>query len=256
MLLYKIPGAPPLASSKSEVLDWLTPDRRQSIFSRLPLSNQSIRQSGLIDKLIKFSVLQEIALSSNSSEEPSFTDQSENTSSYSPFPNPFFIDQSDSDSYNSVSFRAFSWASEKWGDRLDSYYLQRKSSLDQLSFRMLRTTSKDMINELYHRIKAGELDFASAASTYGEGPEAKFGGLYPLQSAEKVPFGLSSLLSNLELNSVSKPLRIKNTFGIVQLIAINSSILDKSTQESLIRELLGLWISTSVSLLSSELQCD
>ena len=243
-----------MSSSKSEVLDWLTPERRQSILSRFPLDDIAIRTSGCIGSLIKFSVLEEISSLSRSSEPTSLNEVSGDGHTYSPLGKTLFVSQDDANYHDQVILKALSWAYTKWENRLDSYFLKRKSSLDQVSFRMLRCSSKDFINELYHRVKADEVDFASAASTFGEGPEAKHGGLFPLQTFESIPFGLSSLLLNLELNAVSKPIRIKKAFGIVQLIKIKTTSLDENTSKFLIQELLTFWVSTAVTTLTLELE--
>jgi hypothetical protein len=142
------------------------------------------------------------------------------------------------------------WSRQQWGHRLESLYLQRKSHLDRASCRLLRLRDKDLAHELYHRIKASEASFEQLAFQFGEGPERAQGGLLPLQTLERMPFGLAPLLESLKPGNVSLPLRLNEGFCLVQLECYQPSQFDEVTEELLLSEQLSLWIDIVVDHIS------
>ncbi len=143
------------------------------------------------------------------------------------------------------------WARKQWSNRLETVFLKRKSELDRASCKLLRTTDKDLIKELYHRIKAGETTFEEAARSYGKGSERKNGGLIPMQSLEEMPHGLGPLLSTLEPGGLSIPLQLGKSFCIVELTEWKPCQLDEDTKDFLLSEQLRLWIDFVVDTLLS-----
>ena len=98
------------------------------------------------------------------------------------------------------------WARKQWKHRIASLFLERKDSLDKASCRLLRSNNKDLLMELYHRIKNGEQTFEELSMRFGEGPERINGGLIPEQSLEKLPLGLAKVIVNLKIGHLSIPL--------------------------------------------------
>lgn len=145
------------------------------------------------------------------------------------------------------------WSRQHWAHRLQTIYLQRKSQLDRASCRLLRLKDKNLAQELYHRIKAGETSFEQAAMEFGYGLERYQGGLLPLQPLERMPFGLAPLLERLEPGRLSMPLRLEPGFCLVQLESFQPSQLDAETEELLLAEQLQLWIDAVVNVLVADL---
>ncbi len=143
------------------------------------------------------------------------------------------------------------WARTNWNHKLESLFLARKSSLDRASCRLLRLKDKDLVKELYHRIKAKETTFEEASRMFGQGPESVKGGLIPYQNLESMPHGLGPLLSRLEPGKLSNPLQMGKDCCLVQLETWQPSVLDKATEEYLLAEQLRLWIDTVVDTLVS-----
>ena len=141
------------------------------------------------------------------------------------------------------------WSRQQWGHRLESLYLQSKSMLDRASCRLLRLSNKNLAQELYHRIKAGESSFEALARQFGEGPERTQGGLIPIMPLGEMPFGLAPLLERLEPGRLSNPLRLNQGFCLVQLESFKSTVLDDATEELLLSEQLRLWIDSVVDRL-------
>ncbi len=152
-----------------------------------------------------------------------------------------------------ISAACTHWSQEKWGHRIDSLYLQKKTQLDLASCRLLRVSDKDLANELYHRVKAKEASFEELARQFGEGPERIQGGLIPLQPMHRLPFGLAPVLQRLTPKQVSTPLRLNKTFCIIELLKFSPSSLDERTSDMLLNEELKLWISSVVEILDADL---
>ena len=146
------------------------------------------------------------------------------------------------------------WSMQKWGHKIDSIFLLRKSLLDKASCRVLRIENKHMAVEIYHRIKAGETSFEQAAYEYGEGPEKYNGGLISEQSLARMPLGLGEVLGRLERGRISKPLRLGKGYCLVELISFESCSLDQATTEILLAEQMQLWIDSVVDVLQTELK--
>jgi len=146
-----------------------------------------------------------------------------------------------------VSPAALRWSRQQWGHRLQSLYLQRKSSLDRASCRLLRLKDKNLAHEIYHRIKSSETSFEQAAIEFGRGPERHQAGLLPLQPLERMPYGLAPLLERLEPGRLTMPLRLGEDFCLVKLETFQPSQLDADMEELLLAEQLGLWVDSVVN---------
>jgi parvulin-like peptidyl-prolyl isomerase len=112
---------------------------------------------------------------------------------------------------------SISWARCQWGHRLDSLFLMRKDWLDQASCRLLRVNQQGLALELYHRLLNEEATFVQLSQQFGVGPERFHGGLYKLQTLNNLPGGLGQLLRKLEPGELTKPMRIGEQFGLIQL---------------------------------------
>ncbi|HEY9665349.1 MAG TPA: peptidylprolyl isomerase, partial [Coleofasciculaceae cyanobacterium] len=63
------------------------------------------------------------------------------------------------------------------GNRLESYFLQRKTHLDQVIFSMVSTQDWNVAQELYFRLQEGEQTFAELAAQYSQGAESQTQGI-------------------------------------------------------------------------------
>ena len=139
------------------------------------------------------------------------------------------------------------WARNQWGHRLDSLFLQRKDCLDQASCRLLRVNQQGLALELYHRLLAQESTFEAVSQQYGVGPERFHGGKYKLQSLTSFPGNLGLLLRKLQPGELSKPLRIGEQFGIVQLTAFVPAVHGQSSEQRLLEMELQQWMDGMTS---------
>ena len=102
------------------------------------------------------------------------------------------------------------WAFNEWGHRLESLYLERKSGLDQLSCSLIRVSDPFLASEIYHRLRSDSIPFDQLSWQFGEGPERKNSGFFPLMRASQLPEGFMPLIKKLNEGDVLKPHRIGN----------------------------------------------
>lgn len=64
-----------------------------------------------------------------------------------------------------------------WGDKLETYFIQRKAKLDRVVYSLIRVGDVGIAQELYFRIQEGEQSFSDLAREYSQGPEGQTGGI-------------------------------------------------------------------------------
>ncbi|MEM8603917.1 MAG: peptidylprolyl isomerase [Cyanobacteria bacterium P01_H01_bin.121] len=62
-----------------------------------------------------------------------------------------------------------------WASQVESYFLKRKSQLDRVIYRLIRTQDAHLAQEIYLRLQDDHASFADLARTYSQGPEAQTG---------------------------------------------------------------------------------
>ena len=148
------------------------------------------------------------------------------------------------------------WCEEQWGHRVESLYLKRKSSLDLASCNLLTVETKELANELYHRLKAREATFASLCNIFTPENHGVRGFYYKLQSLESLPLGLGKVLGRLTVGSVSQPLPLGKKYCIVQLDQYLPCKLDSMVRRDLLAEQFMLWTDNMVHSIMVALESD
>jgi len=137
-----------------------------------------------------------------------------------------------------------------WGHKLESYFLKRKSQLEQVIYSLIRTKEKGIANELYFRIKEGEQSFAELASQYSSGPEAKTGGMLgPVELGTLHP-KLAGLLYANQPAQVLPPLPFGEWQVILRVEKLIPAQLDDSMRQRLLQEQFEAWFQEQVKRLS------
>ncbi len=104
-----------------------------------------------------------------------------------------------------------------WSNKVERYFLTRKSSLDRVVYSLMRTKNYNLAQELYYRVLEGEQSFAEVASKYSEGPEAKTGGqLGPVPLSQPHP-AISKILSVSQPGQLWSPRSLAEWTVIVRL---------------------------------------
>ncbi len=138
-----------------------------------------------------------------------------------------------------------------WGNKLESYFLSRKSKLDKVIYSLIRTKEVGIAQELYFRIREGEQSFAELAREYSQGPEAQTGGLIgPVEMSTPHP-ALAKALSVSQPGQVWPPTRLGEWLVIVRLEKFIPAQLDEPMRRQLLHELFSAWLQEQLRQLES-----
>lgn len=129
-----------------------------------------------------------------------------------------------------------------WGSKVESYFLTRKTNLDQVVYSLIRTKDLGLAQEIYFRILEGEQSFAELARQYSEGPEAHTGGLLgPVPLSQPHP-ALAKLLSVSQPSQLWPPRTLGEWFVIVRLEKFIPAQFDDAMRRYLLDEMFENWM--------------
>jgi parvulin-like peptidyl-prolyl isomerase len=122
-----------------------------------------------------------------------------------------------------------------WGHKLESYFLTRKAQLDKVIYSLIQM--QDIAaQELYFRIKEGEVDFGEVAKEYGRG-----GLMGPVELSAINPT-LAKILLFSQPGEILPPTRIGDWLVIVRLEKLVPAQLDDAMRQRLLGELYANWL--------------
>jgi len=131
----------------------------------------------------------------------------------------------------------------KFGPRVQSHFMARKSSLDRVVYSLIRTRDEGLAHELYYRILEGEQSFAECAAQFSEGPEARTGGkLGPAPLNQPHP-AISQLLSVSQPGQLWSPRRLAEWSILIRLEQFFPAQLDDAMRSHLTDELFENWLN-------------
>lgn len=137
-----------------------------------------------------------------------------------------------------------------WNNKIEAYFLQRKSQLDKVVYSLIRTKDIGIAQELYFRIQDGEQSFAELAREYSQGPEAQTGGLIgPVELSTPNPT-LAQMLCASQPGQLLPPTRLGEWLVIVRLEKFVPVQLDDATRKRLLDELFNTWLQEQLDQLS------
>lgn len=137
-----------------------------------------------------------------------------------------------------------------FGNKVGSYFLQRKTQLDRAIYSLLRVKDPHLAQELFFRIQDGEATFTELVKQYSGGKEADVGGVVG-PHALSIPHPiLAAKISSLQPGELAPPLQVADWFVIVRLEKFFPAQLDKSIQAQLIDELYEQWLQDRLNELS------
>ena len=133
-----------------------------------------------------------------------------------------------------------------WGNKLDAYFLQRKSQLDRVVYSLIRTRDQGIAQELYFRIQEEENSFAQLAKDYSQGAEAQTGGLVgPVELSVPHP-QIAKMLMSSKPGQLWPPLPIGEWTVILRLEKFLSAQLDPPTEQRLLNDLFQQWLMSQM----------
>lgn len=136
-----------------------------------------------------------------------------------------------------------------WGNKLESYFLNRKTKLDRAIYRLIRTNELGIAQELYFRIREEEESFADLAREYSQGPEAETGGLVGPVELGTLHQNLAKILTVSQPGQVWTPVKLGQWYVVVRLEKIIPAQLDESMRQLLLNELFRNWLDEQMQQL-------
>ncbi len=136
-----------------------------------------------------------------------------------------------------------------WGNKIESYFLQRKSTFDKVIYSLIQT-QEIAAQELYFRIKEGEAEFSEIARKYSQNSQAENGGLIgPIELVNCHPT-IAKMLSISQPGQIFPPTRIGEWLVIVRLEKFIPAQLDNFMRQRLIGELFAAWLQDEFNRLN------
>jgi parvulin-like peptidyl-prolyl isomerase len=140
---------------------------------------------------------------------------------------------------------------ETWKNKVENYFVSRKSGLDQVVYSLIRTKNSGLAHELYFRVAEGEQPFADVAREYSEGPEARTGGILgPVPLSQPHP-AISKLLSVSQPGQLWPPRPLTEWMVIIRLEKFIPAQLDDTMRHRLIDELFENWLREQLAEVST-----
>ena len=147
------------------------------------------------------------------------------------------------------------FARTEWGKKANKIFLEDTDRFEIIEAKIMRISSKEIATELYFRIKTGEQSFDMASYVYGEGIEREKGGRINCRVKE-FPYGLGKYIKQLDEGELTKPVRIKKFFVIVELTQkINASYND-TVEKEICMKLFSDWVERLVKQMVKGLELD
>jgi hypothetical protein len=129
-----------------------------------------------------------------------------------------------------------------WGDKVETYFLQRKAQLDRAIYSLIRTNDLGVAQEIYFRLIAGEQTFAEIASQYSQGAESQTGGLIgPVEMSVPHPV-IANLITTQPLGKICQPIKLDPWYAIVRPERLIPARLDEAMRQRLLDELFESWV--------------
>jgi len=143
----------------------------------------------------------------------------------------------------SLPFKLSKLAMDRFGIQAEARFLQRKESLDQVTYSLLRVKDSGMAYELYLQLEAGEADFESLASDHSEGPEKSSSGRIGPGSLMRAHPKLRHHLRTATPGVVLEPMLIEQWWVVTRLEERHEASFDAAMNQRMATELLQEWLS-------------
>ncbi len=137
-----------------------------------------------------------------------------------------------------------------WEPKVESYFISRKASFDQVIFSLLRTPDGLLAQEIFFRIQEGEESFSHLAEKYSKGSEANTGGIIGPVALSNLNPTLAKILSISQPGHLWHPMRLEEWFAIVRLEKFLPAQLDEPMRRRLIDEMFESWLKEQMQQLA------
>lgn len=130
------------------------------------------------------------------------------------------------------------WMEERYRDRLDAYFLERREDLEQVVYGMIRLRHQGVAEELYLRLLDDEAEFGELARQYSLGDERFTRGLVgPMRISQPHPT-IQAVLQKLAIGDLHPPFVVDQWVLLVRMEHRQPAQLNEATMLQLCQELL------------------
>ena len=145
---------------------------------------------------------------------------------------------------------------KEWFDtQAETRFLERKETLDQATYSLLRVKDSGLAHELYLQLEAGEADFETLAKEHSEGPEKNNQGKVGPGSLMRAHPALRNVLRTAKTGVVLEPVLIEQWWIVTRLEERQEANFDGAMRQRMATELFQDWMKRETkSVLSSTLQ--
>lgn len=154
--------------------------------------------------------------------------------------------------YRSLQLEQFKQAT--FGPRVDPLFLERKASLDRVTYSLMRVRQRAKAVELHLRLQEEEATFADLASMYSEGIEQQLNGLIGPMELGRINPVLAERLRISSPGQLWPPFEAEGWWVILRHERHIPAQLDASMQDRLMNEMYEVWMHEQVSLSLLQLQ--
>jgi parvulin-like peptidyl-prolyl isomerase len=134
-------------------------------------------------------------------------------------------------------FRIEKFKQQTWGNRLESTFLNRRTSLDRVIYSLIRHKNPELLQELFFRIQDGEQTFAETATQYSQGVESQTGGMIGPVLLNKLPAAIADKLRHSLPQQVYPPFPLEEWFVILRLEKFMPAQFDDANTQLLLNQL-------------------
>ena len=138
-----------------------------------------------------------------------------------------------------------------FGLHVEEHFSRSKRDRDRIIYSMLRCRSRPRLEELTLAIKEGELDFASAAIRFSEGPESAQGGRIGPISPDAGHHELKRRLAQASEGDLIGPFPVGDMHVLLRLDTRITTRLDERLQAQILQELYAAWLESQLQALES-----
>ncbi len=132
---------------------------------------------------------------------------------------------------------------ENWDNKVESFFLKRKSKLDRVVYSLIRVEKAELAQELYFRIQENEDSFRELAMEYSQGSEAQTGGLIgPVEINAPHP-KIAQILNGCQPGDLIPPTRVGEWIVIIRLENFIPAKLDPPMRQRMLDEMFRQWLN-------------
>jgi parvulin-like peptidyl-prolyl isomerase len=146
-----------------------------------------------------------------------------------------------------LSYRVNQYCNEHFLAKAEARFLDRKNSLDQVIYSLIRVGDGALARELYHRILEGEANFADLARDFSEGAERNSSGIVGPAPLAKGHPQLTQRLRSAKPGDLIAPFQIEQWWVVVRLESYQPASLDDTTSNRMAQELFDEWIQAETT---------